>query len=251
MNIPIEKKWFDVLAYSTSPINNKKSYYIGSPEFLVLQKLIHYDTSDRYITYSNRIIANHIFRKARYVEKPMQALIKKGFITSKTQPIVNGHNNITTKRTITINWGLFESILAEIESTKEHKSQPVEQPVKASETHKDIPTPPVTEDSHQPVKQPVKPMGTGKQVIEPAHKEGKPQLSSSQVNMVNKVIDIVTELMICYHYPNEVLANKLFDDYEDQICKSILNDENFDDAKVRADVTKVIFQEKKKLKVAS
>lgn len=116
MNIPIQKKYFDILAFSTSPINSKKTYFIGYPELLVLQKLIHYDSSNKNITYTNKEIGKHLFRKERDIENIITRLKKKGFIYTESATIINGHNSINKKRTITIIWEFFQSILDEIEA---------------------------------------------------------------------------------------------------------------------------------------
>lgn len=142
MNIPIQKKYFDILAFSTSPINRKKTYFIGYPELLVLQKLIHYDSSNKNITYTNKEIGKHLFRKERDIENIITRLKKKGFICTESATIVNGHNSINKKRTINIIWDFFQSILDEIEAdvkltTQELPAQ-IKQPVNAPSFSGDV-----------------------------------------------------------------------------------------------------------------
>lgn len=225
MSISIQKKYFDILAFSSSPENKNKTYHLGYPELLVLQKLINYERSDKYITYSNRIIANHLFRKERQIEKIILSLIKKGFINSKVHTVVHGKDNIAKKRTITINWDFFQTILDEIEGTLPTIVQPSKMP---------------TDNKSKDLEQSEDNTPTPATVVKP-----KPDYT-----ILENIIDIVGELAEDYQFADEAFINDIVDDYEEQIATGALSQSNYNQNAIRTNIANLIYTEKK-LKIAS
>jgi hypothetical protein len=108
-NQSIKKIFNDALYFASSTQANGRPYHLTPLEHLLLIKLIHYDSTNKKITYSNKLIAEHIYRTERHVEDLIAALIKKGYITTISF-VVSSDNAIKKRRTININWDLIQQI---------------------------------------------------------------------------------------------------------------------------------------------
>lgn len=117
-NQSIKNRYYDVLFYATAPLTKNKPFHLKPVEQIVLTKLIHYDSTNPKITYSNKVIAEHTFRTERQIESVIGSLKNSGYITTISHVISNGKNNIVKRRTININWDFIATILNEINLTQ-------------------------------------------------------------------------------------------------------------------------------------
>lgn len=138
----IKNTYYDALFFASATQNEGKPFHVTPAQFKVLLKLIHYDSSEKYITWSSENIGKHIcIPSVGSVDKAIQRLKAKGYIhtfTSQVSPTVK-------RRTITINWDLIESIdtmyqewlindEASIQEVEEASLQPEETSLQVEET---------------------------------------------------------------------------------------------------------------------
>jgi hypothetical protein len=110
----IKQTYADALFWAMSPKSKGKPYRITRTQESILRKLIHYDSSNPQITYSNEIIGQHTFNKSTTIEKVIPALTKKKYIKTITFQINDGSGQITSRRTININWDFINKVLSEV-----------------------------------------------------------------------------------------------------------------------------------------
>jgi hypothetical protein len=122
----IQQIYSDALYWAMSPKTKDKPYHLTRTLESVLRKLIHYNSSNPRISYSNEIIAQHTFLDTSTLEKAIPALNKKRYIKTVTFQINDGNGKITSRRLININWEFIESVLAEvpIPPTSEDNNEP-------------------------------------------------------------------------------------------------------------------------------
>ena len=96
--------YLDLVEWVRSPMNSKKEYSITLFQSMILQRLLKYSRQNEEITYSNQIISEHMFRGKSQIENNLPVLTKKGFINTKVSRLKDEHDNIISKRVITINW---------------------------------------------------------------------------------------------------------------------------------------------------
>lgn len=112
--LSIKSTYSDALFWAMSPQSKSKPYHLTRVNESVLRKLIHYSKKDNRITYSNELIAKHIFLSEDQIEKVIPKLHKKGFINCITHALRDDDFNIVKRRTININWNYIQSVLDEI-----------------------------------------------------------------------------------------------------------------------------------------
>ena len=110
----IKQIYSDALYWAMSPKTKDKPYHLTRTLESVLRKLIHYDTSDPQISYSNEVIGQHTFLDTSTIEKAIPALNKQRYIKTVTYQINDGNGKITSRRYININWESIQSVLAEV-----------------------------------------------------------------------------------------------------------------------------------------
>ena len=109
----IKKYYSDALYWAISPLSKDKVYHITRSDESILRKLIHYSKTNEKITYSNKIIGEHMFLKESTLEKGIPRLNKKGFISCANFKITC-EGEIKIRRTIYIQWNKLEFILSDI-----------------------------------------------------------------------------------------------------------------------------------------
>ncbi len=114
MSKTIKKTYSDALFWAMSPASKGKPYHITRTEESILRKLIHYDSTNPKITYSNQWIANHTFLDVTTIEKAIPSINKKGFITTVSIKINDGNGGITSRRTINLNWDFVSKVLVDV-----------------------------------------------------------------------------------------------------------------------------------------
>ena len=123
----IKQIYADALFWAMSPKSKDKPYHITRTQESILRKLIHYDFKNPKITYSNELIGQHTFIESSTIEKVIPALTKMQYIKTITFQINNGSGKITSRRTININWGFIQEVLAEVPViTEEEPAEAVE-----------------------------------------------------------------------------------------------------------------------------
>jgi hypothetical protein len=108
--------YLDLVEWVRSPMNSKKEYSITLFQSLIFHRLLKYSRQNEKITYSNRIISEHMFRGQSQIENNLPVLTKKGLIKTKVTRKKDEHNNVISKRTITINWEKLIEIKNEMDS---------------------------------------------------------------------------------------------------------------------------------------
>ena len=147
----------DVINYASSTKETKGKDSLSPSEEKVLRKLIQYGRKNSKITYSNQIIANHLFKpnSEQQIGRNIASLKNKGFITTIGIKISNGED-IITRRTININWKKFETIFDSLpnyntKQDKEATTTPVTDiPELTIELDKEVITTPVIEAEDAP-----------------------------------------------------------------------------------------------------
>jgi hypothetical protein len=144
----IKQIYADALFWAMSPKSKDKPYHITRTQESILRKLIHYDFKNPKITYSNELIGQHTFIESSTIEKVIPALTKMQYIKTITFQINDGSGKITSRRTININWGFIQEVLAEVpilnvEETNKNEgkndnievnsSQPIIEPIKLNQ----------------------------------------------------------------------------------------------------------------------
>jgi DNA-binding MarR family transcriptional regulator len=101
-----DKNYFDALFYASSTTTTKEEFHIDCVQFKVMLKLIHYNSNDKYITWTSENISKHISIPIGSIDKAIQRLTKKGYIKTSTTQIDYTHK----KRTIVLNWEKISEI---------------------------------------------------------------------------------------------------------------------------------------------
>ena len=109
------KNYLDLLEWVRSPLNKKKDYSITLFQSILLQRLIKYSRVNENITYSNRIISEHMFRSKKHIENNLPLLSKKGLIITTINRSRDEYGNFISKRTIRINWEKLQEIKTEMD----------------------------------------------------------------------------------------------------------------------------------------
>ncbi len=107
--------YLDLVEWVRSPMNSKKDYSITLFQSMILQRLLKYSRQNDEITYSNKIISEHMFRGISQIENNLPVLTKKGFISTKVSRSKDEYGNIISKRVIRINWGKLLEIKKEMD----------------------------------------------------------------------------------------------------------------------------------------
>jgi biotin operon repressor len=104
--LTIQNTYYDALFFASAPINEKQSFHLMPSELRLLQKLIHYSTTQTNITWSSENISKHIFTSVTSIDKSIQRLKQKGYINvSTTQRFEK-----VKSRTIFVNWEKIEMV---------------------------------------------------------------------------------------------------------------------------------------------
>lgn len=118
MSKEIKKHYHDALFWAISPQSKDKDYHLTRLEYSVLLKLIHYDSSNPRITFSNEVIGDHIYLSESQIHKIIPKLKNKGFINTITMRI-DSIDGFTSRRIININWEYIEKVLQDIPKNEE------------------------------------------------------------------------------------------------------------------------------------
>lgn len=102
----IQSTYHDAIHYASASFNFKEKFYLTGGEFRFLNKLIHYSTIQKNITWTSDQIGAHLFITPDAVDSLVKKLRAKGYITTSTTQI----SEKTKQRTIWINWKKFEDI---------------------------------------------------------------------------------------------------------------------------------------------
>lgn len=125
------KNYNDVLYFASSYLTKKETYHLSPTQERILRKLLHYNSKNSKITYSNELIAEHTFTNFKMVEREIPKLASMGYIKSFVTLITDG-DVIKSRRTIHINWEKFNEIIVLlpskfIEENEEEDIQPIEE----------------------------------------------------------------------------------------------------------------------------
>jgi DNA-binding MarR family transcriptional regulator len=131
----IQNTYYDALFFASSTNNEKETYFLRPVEFKLLIKLIHYSTKDEVITWSSENIHQHTCIPIGSVDKAIQRIKQKGYITVVNKQITKTY----VKREITINWKLIETIDSLYNDWVDGKT------VKAIENVKEVASPTIEE----------------------------------------------------------------------------------------------------------
>jgi hypothetical protein len=104
------KNYNDALYFASSYLTKKESFHLTSTQERILRKLLHYNSKNSKITYSNELIAEHTFTNFKMVEREIPKLVSMGYIKSFVTLISDG-DMIKSRRTININWEKFNEII--------------------------------------------------------------------------------------------------------------------------------------------
>lgn len=110
--LSIKQTYHDVLFMASSYQNKGEKFHINPTQFKIILKLIHYEKTDKDITFQNKDIAEHLYLAESTVKDAIEEIRKMGYITS----VLNHYNNrlkFATKRTINLNWDFLESLYNE------------------------------------------------------------------------------------------------------------------------------------------
>jgi hypothetical protein len=105
--LSIKNTYHDVLFWATSPLSKGTKYHLTQREETILRKLIHYDNSNKYISYSNSVISMHTYVSEVHLKKIIPSLFRKEYIDVSLNK-VSREGQIITYRTIRINWNTIE-----------------------------------------------------------------------------------------------------------------------------------------------
>ncbi len=100
MKTTIQQNYFDALFFASANSNDKKEFFLRAVEFKILIKLIHYSTNQKNITWTTELISKHTSISNGSVDKAIQRLRQKGYITTSTYSV----DTFKKLRTIFINW---------------------------------------------------------------------------------------------------------------------------------------------------
>jgi hypothetical protein len=107
----IQKNYLDVIEWIRSPLTNTKDYHISLVQSCILQRLIKYSRVNQNITYSNKVISEHMFRSLGQIKKNIPVLIKKGLIEKiDSGKSKFGQGKFYKKRNLRINWDKLKEI---------------------------------------------------------------------------------------------------------------------------------------------
>jgi predicted transcriptional regulator len=147
--LTIQNTYYDALFFASASMNDKKPFHLMPSELRLLQKLIHYSSTQVNITWSSENISKHIFTSITSIDKSIQRLKQKGYINvSTTQRFEK-----VKSRTIFINWEQIEMVnqlaidyIDEIEASIQPEAAP--EPLK--EVHQPEAAPEEIEELIQP-----------------------------------------------------------------------------------------------------
>lgn len=110
--LTIQQTYHDALYWATSPKTRGEDYHLTRVIESILRKIIHYDGSMDYITFSNDVIANHVFLSAEQIKKGIPQLEKIGYINCTGYTSRDENGKIKSRRTIYLNWDFIEEVLS-------------------------------------------------------------------------------------------------------------------------------------------
>lgn len=102
----IQNTYYDALYFASASFNTKEEFAITPVQKDVLIKLIHYSTKDEVITWSTENIHKHTCIPIGSIDKAIQRLKQKGYITVTNKQI----STRVVSRTILINWSLIQEL---------------------------------------------------------------------------------------------------------------------------------------------
>lgn len=121
----IKNTFYDALYFASSTQTKNENFHISKLDMTTLIKLIHYDSSNEKITYSDLVIAEHLFSSPREVNKSIQRLKKAGFINTINSIISGGQGVIAKRRIIKIQWNEIQLINDSIPNNKKEETKGV------------------------------------------------------------------------------------------------------------------------------
>ena len=141
--LSIKSKYHDVLFWATSPLSKGTKYHLTQREETILRKLIHYDSSNKYISYPNSIISMHTYVSEVHLLKIIPSLFRKEYINVSLNKITRDGQFITY-RTIRINWNTIEQAFNNLPIQQTTESVPEDVELEASNVTSE-PSPEATE----------------------------------------------------------------------------------------------------------
>lgn len=106
MNNEIKIKYNDALFFAVATFNTKENFSLTPVQKDILIKLIQYSKADENITWSSKNIHLHTCIPIGSIDKAIQRLRQKNYITVENKQI----SSTVVSRTININWNLISSI---------------------------------------------------------------------------------------------------------------------------------------------
>lgn len=105
-NTKQQNNFFDALFYANATSTEKLEFHLAPNEFKVLLKLIHYSNDQKNITWKSSEISKHTSIPIGAIDKAIQRIKQKGYITTTTYNI----DTYTKHRTIFINWNKIDEV---------------------------------------------------------------------------------------------------------------------------------------------
>lgn len=105
-NKEIKNTYYDALNFASATFNEKEGFAITPAQLKVMYKLIHYSKDNEVITWQSKQIAKHICTPEISVNKSIQRLKQKGYISVITKQM----SGTAKTRSIKINWTLIEQM---------------------------------------------------------------------------------------------------------------------------------------------
>ncbi len=119
----IKNIYHDALYWAISPKSKGQAYHLTRTQESVLRKLIHYDSTNPVIPYSNETIGKHIYLEEASIEKIIPTLRKKGYIKTINYNVNSKSGGVIERRKINIEWAFIAEILATIPSIENNKEE--------------------------------------------------------------------------------------------------------------------------------
>lgn len=101
-----ENNFYDALFYANATSTSKEVFHLPNNEFKLLLKLIHYSKNQKNITWTSSEISKHITMPVGAIDKAIQRLKQRGYITTTTYNL----DTFTKHRTIFVNWNKIDEI---------------------------------------------------------------------------------------------------------------------------------------------
>lgn len=136
MNNEIKTKYYDVIYFASSTINDKKEFFLRPVEEKLLIKLIQYSKADENITWSSKNIHLHTCIPIGSIDKAIQRLRQKNYITVDNKQI----SSTVVSRTININWNLISSIYDMYNEWVKNETNNVNASISDTQTEETYPT---------------------------------------------------------------------------------------------------------------